>query len=95
VFLIVTELIATLDSEMFRKSAIDERATTSTSVSFREAVKEIAMSAWTREKRSGVAVVVVIVLVVIVLVVTVVELLVTVLLVGVSLIVVVDDMVDE
>lgn len=49
----------TFDSEMFKNVEIDERATTSTAVSFRVSVKEIARSAWTKEKRSGVAVVVV------------------------------------
>lgn len=52
-------MIVTFDSEMFKNVEIDERATTSTAVSFRVSVKEIARSAWTKEKRSGVAVVVV------------------------------------
>jgi len=51
----------TFDCEMFKKVAIAARATTSTDVSFRGVVKEIATSALTKEKRSGVAVVVVIV----------------------------------
>jgi len=88
-------LIVTFDSEMFKNVEIDERATTSTAVSFRVSVKEIARSAWTREKRSGVAVVVVSVLVVTVVVTLVSVRLVRVRLVCVSVIAVLDDTVVE
>jgi len=61
----------TFDCDRFKKVAIAARTTTSTDVLFREVVKDIVTSALTKEKRSGVAVVVVIVPVVTVPVVTV------------------------